>query len=302
MTDEMIDAEKTQQLQNEIAQLTSAGNDERDLVNQLLGQAQMADAVAKLTSTVAVSKMAYVKENKLYRGLAGMKNLDGQGLSGTWEEFCQLLGTSVGKVNEDIKNLQQFGEEAMDSMSKMGIGYREMRQFRRLPEDEKSALIEVAKTGDKDGFLDLAEEIIARHAKQTEQLTQQRDDALADNEAMQEVVADKSNKIDELERNLKRIQKLPPDEVSKELRDEASGICFDAESSLRGSVLIALQAVRDHAEQHNIDVNNLIRGQLDQLNEAVDYLREQLDIPAWGGSSEPVWSGEDIPADSGALQ
>lgn len=302
MTDEMIDAEKTQQLQNEIAQLTSAGNDERDLVNQLLGQAQMADAVAKLTSTVAVSKMAYVKENKLYRGLAGMKNLDGQGLNGTWEEFCQLLGTSVGKVNEDIKNLQQFGEEAMDSMSKMGIGYREMRQFRRLPEDEKSALIEVAKTGDKDGFLDLAEEIIARHAKQTEQLTQQRDDALADNEAMQEVVADKSNKIDELERNLKRIQKLPPDEVSKELRDEASGICFDAESALRGSVLIALQAVRDHADQHNIDVNNLIRGQLDQLNEAVDYLREQLDIPAWGGSSEPVWSGEDIPADSGALQ
>lgn len=297
-----FDAQTVSDLQNQNAALIGAHNEERDLVNQLLGQAQMADAFGKFSQTVWASKLAYVKENKLYKAIAGKKTPNGLVFSGTWAEFCSLLGVSDEKANQDIANLRAFGEEAMDSMSKMGIGYREMRQFRRLPEDEKSALIEVAKTGDKDGFLDLAEEIIARHAKQTEQLTQQRDDALADNEAMQEVVADKSNKIDELERNLKRIQKLPPDEVSKELRDEATGICFDAESSLRGSVLIALQAVRDHAEQHNIDVNNLIRGQLDQLNEAVDYLREQLDIPAWGGSSEPVWSGEDIPADSGALQ
>ncbi|GAB7218177.1 hypothetical protein [Dickeya oryzae] len=114
-------------------------NDERDLLNQLLGQVQMADAFTKFTATVAVSKMAYVKENKLYQSLAGMKDRDGRGLTGTWEEFCKLLGTSAPKVNEDINNLQSFGEEALESMSRMGIGYRELRQFRRLPEDQKSA-------------------------------------------------------------------------------------------------------------------------------------------------------------------
>ncbi|MGV8638395.1 hypothetical protein ACV35T_02585, partial [Pseudomonas aeruginosa] len=41
--------------------------EERDLVNQLLGQAQMADAFAKFSVTVTTSKLAFVKENKLYR-------------------------------------------------------------------------------------------------------------------------------------------------------------------------------------------------------------------------------------------
>ena len=62
--------------------------------------------------------------------------------------------------DEDIKNLRQFGEQALESMSRMGIGYRELRQFRRLPDDQKTALIEVAKTGDKDSFLELAEDLI----------------------------------------------------------------------------------------------------------------------------------------------
>ncbi len=33
----------------------------------------------------------------------------------------------------DIANLRTFGEEALESMSRMGIGYRELRQWRKLP-------------------------------------------------------------------------------------------------------------------------------------------------------------------------
>lgn len=113
--------------------------EERDLLNQLLGQVQMADAFAKFTATVAVSKMAYVKENNLYQSLAGIKSRGGRGFDGTWEDFCKLLGTSAPKVNEDITNLRAFGEEALESMSRMGIGYRELRQFRKLPEDPSTA-------------------------------------------------------------------------------------------------------------------------------------------------------------------
>ena len=183
---------------------------ERDIVNQLLGQAQMADSIGKFTATVAVSKMAYVKENKLYRGLAGMYDRDGRGLSGTWEEFCSLLGTSAPKVNEDINNLRQFGEDALESMSRMGIGYREMRQYRRLPEDAQAALIEVAKAGDKDAFVDLAEEIIAKHAKEKAELAQRLDEVNADYDAQGEVMAKKTKELDstkqELEKHRKRIQ------------------------------------------------------------------------------------------------
>ncbi|GKT21694.1 hypothetical protein [Acidovorax sp. SUPP3334] len=178
--------------------MQAAYGQERDLLNQLLGQAQMADAFSKFSLTVRTSKLAFVKENKLYRSLKGQKSPDGQEFSkGTWEDFCRLLGRSVAQVDEDITNLNTLGEEALDSMSRMGIGYRELRQYRRLPEDQKQALIEVAKAGDKEGFVELAEEIIARHAKEKEALEAKVGEAGTQLAAKDRVLADNAAKMTE---------------------------------------------------------------------------------------------------------
>lgn len=204
-----------------LAQLQASYGQERDLVNQLLGQAQMADAISKLTATVAVSKMAFVKESKLYRQLAGTKDRDGRGLAGTWEEFCALLGTSAPKVNEDIANLQSFGEQALESMSAMGIGYRELRQYRKLPEDQKQALIEVAKAGDKEGFVELAEEIIAKHAKEKEALTTQVEESKATLEAKDRVLQSKADLINKLEEQTARKFKPLPGSEARTAAEQA---------------------------------------------------------------------------------
>lgn len=140
--------------------------EERDLLNQLLGQAQMANAFAKFSKTVFTSKLAFVKENKLYQSLKGSRGENGVQFSGTWEEFCNALGWTPQHANDAIASLNAFGEEALESMSRMGIGYRDLRQYRKLPGDAQLALIEAAKAGDKGEFLDLAEEIIARHSKE----------------------------------------------------------------------------------------------------------------------------------------
>lgn len=140
----------------------------RDLVHQLLGQAQAFNAAGNLLRTFGVSKLAVVKENKLYQQLAGTVTPNGSELSGTWAEFCGLLNVSVDKVDEDIKNLREFGEQAMEQMQSVGIGYRDLRQMRRLPADDKVALIEAAKAGDKDTLLDLAETLIAKTQKDKE--------------------------------------------------------------------------------------------------------------------------------------
>lgn len=137
----------------------------RDLVNQLLGQAQMADTFAKFSQTISASKLAIVKNNKLYQQLRGMRAPNGLELSGTWIEFCGLLGMSDEKANQDIANVQSFGEDALAAMQSIGIGYRDLRQFRRLPADQKSELIEAAKAGDTATLLELVEDLIAKHAK-----------------------------------------------------------------------------------------------------------------------------------------
>ncbi|WP_449103657.1 hypothetical protein [Pseudomonas veronii] len=287
-----LDGEMLTATQNSMATAMTSHSEERDIVNQLLGQAQMADSIGKFTATVAVSKMAYVKENKLYRGLAGMHDRDGRGLSGTWEEFCSLLGTSAPKVNEDINNLRQFGEDALESMSRMGIGYREMRQYRRLPEDAQAALIEVAKAGDKDAFVDLAEEIIAKHAKEKTELTQRLDEVNADYEAQGEVMAKKTKELDstkhELEKHRKRIQTATPDEVIKDLRTEVVALQFEVEAKILGELREGFARMSEHAAANGQDHRAYMADLVGQLETTLATVRSEFHLPEHQGN-DPVW-------------
>lgn len=298
-----LDAQLIADAQN-TASLMAEHSEERDLVNQLLGQAQMADAFARFSVTVTTSKLLYVKENKLYKALAGKKTGDGHHFSGTWEEFCSLLGRSREQVDEDIRNLRAMGEEALESMSRMGIGYREMRQYRRLPEDQKEALIEVAKTGDKEAFVELAEEIITRHAKEKAELASQLENTQADYEAQSEVLADKSRSLDEarleLEKARRRIQALPPAEAVRELRVEASGIAYEAENVLTNKVRAAFEALTQVGSESGQDQRLYMAGLLRQLEMQIIALREDYDLPDDVDADTTDWMAPDAVAKAAA--
>ena len=272
---------------SQLAAITSGYTEERDLANQLLGQAQMADAFANFSRTVRASKLAYVRENKLYRGLKGMRTANGSLFSGTWDEYCQLLGTSRDKVELDIANLKAFGEDALESMSRMGIGYREMRQYRRLPDDEKQALIEVAKAGDKDSFLDLAEEIIARHAKEKEALAQQLEETKAEKQASDQLLENKNKRIDALERAAQRIKTQPADEAAAALRQEASTLVFDAQGLINGNLRAALEALNDAPDSDG--KTQFMAGMVGQLIADLIVLRDQFNLPDVVGDGRPEW-------------
>ncbi|MCH5051177.1 hypothetical protein [Pectobacterium aquaticum] len=254
-------------------------NDERDLLNQLLGQAQMADAFGKFSQTVWSSKLAFVKENKLYRELKGKKSPNGLELSGTWQEFCELLGVSDEKANQDIANLLSFGEEALESMSRMGIGYRELRQFRRLPEDQKSALIEVAKDGDKTALLELAEEMIAKHAKEKEDLK-------IDLDISRQTVAEKKEEIDNLKNERDDFRTRLTRRAATETPD-TEGVSIETEvAGFKNGVMAALvelksgfNALADHTQRTGIYHIGLMAGIIDDLQLQLTALRNQFDLP-----------------------
>ncbi|MBR8368581.1 hypothetical protein [Burkholderia cenocepacia] len=279
---------------NVLAAVQADYSADRDLVNQLLGQAQVAGAFEEFSRTVRITKLAFVKENKLYRQIEGMKLRTGaEPLKGTWEEFCSLLNRSVDQVDRDIANLRAFGEEALESMSRMGIGYRELRQFRRLPDDQKTALIEVAKTGDKDSFLELAEDLIAKHAKEKESLTQRAEEAEANLEARSRVLEDKNSKIDQLTEEVakikKRVKALPPADVGEEIRKEVTTLAAQAEVGIR-AMRAGLQALANHTEAHGIDHGDFTAGLICQLELTLRQLRGEFDVKtAPDGDDTPEW-------------
>ncbi|EAC0789274.1 hypothetical protein G3601_002829 [Salmonella enterica] len=276
----------------ELSQEEIQAQDERDLLNQLLGQVQMADAFAKFTATVAVSKMAYVKENKLYQSLAGIKNRDGRGFDGTWEDFCRLLGTSAPKANEDINNLRTFGEEALESMSRMGIGYRELRQFRKLPEDSKTALIEVAKQGDKESLLDLAEELIARQNDEKEQLAKQLADTEADLEASRKRAADLKSSRDELEDKLheERFKPITDSELAERTRLEATSISSKIARELMGALQGAFAELEKDTADRGVDHSSFMAGLVCEIRSELDDIVTRFSIPDMVAEvTPPAW-------------
>lgn len=279
--------------QNLMATVSGQMNDERDLLNQLLGQAQMADAFAQFSLTVRTSKLAFVKENKLYRALKGKKTPDGQEFLGTWDEFCRLLGKSSQHIDEELLNLRVLGEEALESMSRMGIGYRELRQFRRLPEDQKSALIEVAKEGDKTALLDLAEEMIAKHAREKEELT-------TDLEISRQMLAEKKEELGTMRNEKEELKSRLVRRSATETPDE-EGVALETEvTGFKSGVLSAFfdlksgfNALTEHTERTGINHTGMMAGLLDDLQAQFEELRQEFNLPeARETSAIPDWVKE----------
>ncbi len=229
---------------------------------------------------------------------------DGQKISdvGTFEGFCQAIGLSYSKVLEDLQNLEHFGEAALQNLSQLGVGYRELRQFRRLPDDQKTALIEVAKSGDKDAFLELAEDMIAKHAKEKAALTQRADEAEADLAASRDVSDQKNSKIDQITEELakvkKRVKALPPADVGEEIRQEAALLASQAEVSIR-AMRAGLLALAEHTEVHGISHEDFMAGLLCQVEVSVKQLRGEFGVKeAPDGEEVPDWlrGGETVGA------
>lgn len=288
VADTSLDTAAITEGQNLLANVAQGLSEDRDLVNQLLGQAQMAGAFEEFSRTVRISKLAHVKENKLYRALAGMKTPHGaENLRGTWEEFCELLGRSVDQVDRDIANLRAFGEEALESMSRMGIGYRELRQWRRLPDDSRSALIEAAKQENKEAVIYLAEELIATHAKEKEILDAAVDEARANYDAQGEVLAKKGKELEEARLELakakRRIQTLSADEAAKELRAEVAAVAFEAEADISGKLREAFTQLAAHGAETGTDHRAFQTTLIQQLERLLAAVRDEFDLVDTGG-------------------
>ncbi|HEC12303.1 MAG TPA: hypothetical protein ENI80_03495 [Acidiferrobacteraceae bacterium] len=136
---------------------------ERDFANQLLGQAQATQAFSKLLTVSTLRILAEVKNRKLYKGLT-VNGPDGKLLTvSSFDDYCRFgLGLSRQKVDQDLLNLETFGGEALDAMQRVGLGYRDLRRLRKLPQ-EKVLEIQgrIINAEDKNEIKELIEEIVS---------------------------------------------------------------------------------------------------------------------------------------------
>lgn len=291
-----LDASKALSLQNTAA-LLEHQNEERDTLNQIIGQIQMTDAIAKLTTVVGLSKLAHIKETRMYKALAGKKGVDRHGNEiadvGTWEGFCLAVGTTRQKADEDILNLRQFGEEALENLTRIGAGYRELRQYRKLPADQKKALIEIAATGDKEGFVELAEEIISKHSKEKEQLQADLDEARADYDAQSQLLKKTRDDLDQtklaLDKAKYRIITQKPDDVEHQLRTETAAIAAEIDALFKNKLEAAAQSLMNHGNNSATDQHSYLGTMICYLERQLVQMKEKYSLQESLYDEQPDW-------------
>ncbi|MCO1335339.1 DUF3102 domain-containing protein [Microbulbifer sp. OS29] len=191
-------------------------------------------------------------------------------------EFQQIIEQQLGMNQSVARRMMQAAAKYLSPQlagkSKALVQLGKTKLYELMLEDDDD-LAELADGGTVAG-LDLDE--IDRMG--TRELRGALRDARADNEAKDSVIADKNKKLDELVTKKKRIKKIPPDQESEQIRTEAADHCYKVEALLLGQVTQALTQVKDHADIHQISVDSWMGGQLDQLEDALQEVRQLLGV------------------------
>lgn len=109
-------------------------------------------------------------------------------------------------------------------------------------------------------------------------------------QADQQLLEKKNAKIDQLERDKKRIAKLPADQVLADLKKEAAAVAADAEGAILGSLRQALIAVNNHADRGEQDV--FMAGLVGQVQAQLNALRAEFDLPDVSNAADAQLASE----------
>ncbi|MCF6267756.1 MAG: hypothetical protein L3J57_14620 [Desulfuromusa sp.] len=91
-----------------------------------IGRVQTSNMFAKFATVSSLVWLKQVKSQKIYRDIPGV---------GSWEKFCDSVGMSRAKVDEDLQNLAAFGEDFLLTCQQFSLGYRDLRKLRQLNHD-----------------------------------------------------------------------------------------------------------------------------------------------------------------------
>ncbi len=248
----------TEVTQNQLAQLEQSVAFEQIQLSEKVGALKATGFFKKVSTVTEIKLIAEIKETKQYKGL---KLIDHEGKSvtcSTFQDFCNALGYSYEKINQDVQNLGMFGEDFLETSQRMGLGYRDLRKLRKLPEEDREVLIngESVKAEDRESLIDLIEEMSAKHAKEKENLKSRVAELESNDQATALIIQKKDQKINQLDSKLTKLES--PAEIEKRAESERDQLAASAIKELHNACEV----------MHNATAR--FRNQINSIIEAID--------------------------------
>jgi hypothetical protein len=186
---------------------TPAGREfDESVADEMLGMVKMAEAFSSFASATALMKLQQVKEHGLYRKY------------GNWESYCRRLGKSVNAVDEQLQNLDALGAEAFDKLKQIGATRQDFRRLRKMEDDDQKLLVQEieANIGDREGLLELIEELGEKNRKERGELEARLKRAQSDADGNEKLLANQAKELTALKKKVIELEdkkQLPtPDE------------------------------------------------------------------------------------------
>lgn len=293
------------QHQNAVALAGKALTQDIAEAHEAMGMLKAFSFVEKLLTVSSLKVLNEIKNSKKYKGLSYIDH-DGKMLTvSTWEEYCTACGLSFKHINENLLNLSKLGEDFLETSQRLGLGYREMRKLRQLPEEARAEIVDAdySEATDKEELIEKIEDLTAKFAKEKTALESQLKTAKDNYDAQSKVMANKDLKINDLSEELAKkkqfIDSIPPETKGGELRKEVAELNFKAEAILNGQVRAGFEALLTHSKETGIDHTQFMSGLVAEVELILIEFKQQfglLDTPSvefeeWETIGDPELKG-----------
>ena len=201
---------------------------------KLTGRIEGLEFIVKTGAGASLMLLRKIKEEKVYKSMPGV---------GTWENYCNSIGLSRRKVDEDLQNLEAFGNDFLALSRRFFLDRDSLRQLRSAAGDGKLEITdntiviasgdikEIIPLDDKDEVKDALERLLTAKDKQLEIKQQEL-------KAKDKIAKSKDDTINNLSKEL----------AAFEAKAEVTGLTADEQKFIRNiqniKILITGQLIK----------------------------------------------------------
>lgn len=163
---------------------------------KIMGRIETFNLISNFADIGNLMLLKKIKENKIYKEMPNIQ---------TWDNYCKSVGLSRSKVDEDLDNLEVFGEKFIADIGNFNLGYRELRQLKKqvkageLQIKDEAIVIdgETISLEEKDILKDALTDLVAKNKEEISKLK-------AENKAKEKMVQTYAEAKEKKEQELKQ--------------------------------------------------------------------------------------------------
>ncbi|MEA5113225.1 MAG: hypothetical protein VB050_04290 [Geobacteraceae bacterium] len=216
---------------------------------EVAGRIQAMTFIGKVATVATLIQLKKIKETKSYRDLTHV---------GTWEDYCNYLRLDRRTVDENLQNLNTFGEEFLETCRQFSLGYRDLRKLRQLTHDGSIQVL--------DGIIEIAGEQIPLDADHKEDLQAAIEKIIEEQDKLKEDLKAQKKAFDRVQDDTRKsVLKLQKENDQLQERAKARGLTLEEDAFItrvtgfRDFAQGALIALDPNAEENVIPDNLTIR-------------------------------------------